>query len=315
MGVIVLIVLGYLFKWDWTGFNSGTSQITITSTSKVNYTATVSQPGKSLWDWLMLLGVLAIPVVVGLGAVWYTGQQEKVRDSEKTDIQRETALQEYITKMSELLLHEKLLDPSKTSIDQTRQLARARTLMALRRLDSNRKGILLQFLYDTGLISIGTPIIDLSTPAESVDITAVADLILVANLSEANLRDAYLPRAKLSGINLRKANLRRATLIGADLSAADLSEADLHGANLSGASLNTTKLFEANLSKANLTGANLRAAKISGADLRGANLTSATGITSDELEKNSKPAKEVIEEQKKNKSLEGTTMPDGSKHL
>src|SRR2546423_15020834 len=93
VGVIVLIVLGYLFKWDWTGFNSGTSQITITSTSKVNYTATVSQPGKSLWDWLMLLGVLAIPVVVGLGAVWYTGQQEKVRDSEKTDIQRETTLQ------------------------------------------------------------------------------------------------------------------------------------------------------------------------------------------------------------------------------
>ena len=63
------IFLAYWFDWDWTGFNSGTSQIkTITNTSKVNYTATISQPSKSLWDWLQLLAVLAIPIVVGIGA-------------------------------------------------------------------------------------------------------------------------------------------------------------------------------------------------------------------------------------------------------
>lgn len=80
-GVVVLLVLilfiflAYRFGWDWTGFNSGTSQFTITSTSKVNYTATISQPSKSLWDWLGLLAVLAIPVVVGFGVAWFTAQQ------------------------------------------------------------------------------------------------------------------------------------------------------------------------------------------------------------------------------------------------
>ena len=80
VGLIVLIILGYLFRWDWTGFNNGTSQITITSPSNGNYKATVSQPSKSLWDWLQLLAVLAIPVVVGLGAAWFTVQQGKVND-------------------------------------------------------------------------------------------------------------------------------------------------------------------------------------------------------------------------------------------
>jgi hypothetical protein len=28
--------------------------------------------GKTLWDWLQLLAALAIPLVVGFGAVWFT---------------------------------------------------------------------------------------------------------------------------------------------------------------------------------------------------------------------------------------------------
>ncbi len=101
---ILFIFLAYRFGWDWTGFNSGTSQITITSTSKGNYTATASQSSKSLWDWLQLLAVLAIPIVVPLGAAWYTSRQEKVRDRENSDNQRETLLLSYIDKMSELML-------------------------------------------------------------------------------------------------------------------------------------------------------------------------------------------------------------------
>src|SRR5215469_1530585 len=106
--LILFIFLAYRFGWDWTGFNRGTNQITITNASKGNYTATISQPSKSLWDWLQLLGVLAIPAVVGLGAAWYTAQQGKVSDKENTDNQREAALQAYIDKISELLLKEHL---------------------------------------------------------------------------------------------------------------------------------------------------------------------------------------------------------------
>jgi hypothetical protein len=152
VGLIVLISLGYLFKWDWTGFNSGTSQITITSTSKGNYTAIILQPSKSLWDWLQLLAVLAIPVVVGLGAAWYTVQQGKVNDRETTDNQRETALQAYIDKMSELLLaKDKPLRQSKPE-DEEQKIARVRTLTILPRLDAKRKRSVLQFLHESGLI-------------------------------------------------------------------------------------------------------------------------------------------------------------------
>jgi hypothetical protein len=114
--VVVLVLLLFIFSanrfgWDWTGFNSGISQITVTSGLKGNYSATISQPSKTLWDWLGLLAVLAIPAVVGFGAVWFTTRQSKSADAEHKDNQREAALQAYIDKMSELLLHEHLGDP------------------------------------------------------------------------------------------------------------------------------------------------------------------------------------------------------------
>ena len=37
-------------------------------------------PGKTLWDWLQLLGILAIPVAAVVGAAWYNQvQQERDR--------------------------------------------------------------------------------------------------------------------------------------------------------------------------------------------------------------------------------------------
>src|SRR6266851_4130541 len=107
---ITLIIIGYWF--DWTGFN-GYNKVTIAHTISGTNAGTVTkteeyQPGKALWDWLNLLGVLAIPVVVGAGTLWFTAQQGKVSDAENTDNQRETALQAYIDKMSELLVENQL---------------------------------------------------------------------------------------------------------------------------------------------------------------------------------------------------------------
>jgi hypothetical protein len=95
-----------------------------------------------------------------------------------------------------------------------------------------------------------------------------------ADLSWANLSGAYLIRINLLGADLRKANLSGADLRRANLRGADLSRADLSGANLSGANLRE-------------------------ADLSGANLTRAT-VTVNQLATT--------------KSLEGATMPDGTKH-
>lgn len=127
IGIIVLLVLfiasfigGYWLKWGWTGFSA-----------------------KTEWDWLNLLGVLAIPAVVGLGAAWYAAQQGKASDRENTDNQRETALQAYIDKMSELLLKEHLGertedDKLKPEYEQVRNIARVRTITVLTQLDARR---------------------------------------------------------------------------------------------------------------------------------------------------------------------------------
>src|SRR5712692_9201011 len=98
IALLVAFIGGYVFNWEWTGLSSYTPPV-----KDSNF-----QRGKTLWDWLNLLGVLAIPAVVGLGAAWYTAQQGKVSHRENKDNQREAALQAYLDKISELLLKEHL---------------------------------------------------------------------------------------------------------------------------------------------------------------------------------------------------------------
>src|SRR5262249_53079235 len=70
IAVIGLIAVAYTYHWDWTGLTSSprttiASEVTQPSNTKKVTTTIVDQPDKTLWDWLQLLGVLAIPVVVG----------------------------------------------------------------------------------------------------------------------------------------------------------------------------------------------------------------------------------------------------------
>lgn len=260
-GIVLLVAFigGYFFNWDWTGFSSY-----IPPVKDSNY-----QRGKTLWDWLNLLGVLAIPAVVGLGAAWYTAQQGKVSDRENTDNQREAALQAYIDKISELILHENLLDSVKAQ-----KIAEVRTTTTLRRLDAERKGSVVQFLKDAGLIN------------RNIEDNQLGDHGIVslygADLRGANLSGAFLLVADLSFADLREANLSQANLLGATLSKANLSGADLSEASMVGVDLHD----------ANLSGANLHGADLMGADLKG------TNVTSEQLEQAA--------------SLKGATMPDGS---
>lgn len=247
--------------------------------------------GKTLWDWLQLLGVLAVPVVVGFGAVWFTTRQSSVAEAENKDNQREIALQNYIDKMSELILEKKLLDSAEE--DKVRKIARVRTITVLAQLNARRIGYVFAFLREAGLMST-TPnscvvsLKDANLRAVKWGQAELTSAILSgAILSDADLSGAFLSQADLSRVRLRDANLSGAHLSQINLSGAILIRADLSGANLSGASLS-----EANLSQADLHEA----------DLTGANLNSATGITNEELEKQAK-------------SLTGATMPDGLKHL
>lgn len=294
--VIVVIILGYVLNWNWTGFNSEESKITRTTTSKGIITATESLPAKNFWDWLQPLGILAIPVVVGIGTVWFTTKQGQIRDAENKDNQQETALQTYIDNMSELLLHENLRGSAKE--DEVRKIARVRTLTVLRGLDTTRKASVIQFLREAGLIDKNKCIVDLSEAQ-----------LLEANLYKANLRGTDLHEANLGGANLSYTNLLYTNLRGADLTSAKLSEANMRGANLREASLfradlTRAKLFGAKLFGANLSEAELREANLSGADLQGADLRKA----------NLSRATVTMEQLKKAKSLKDATMPDESIH-
>jgi hypothetical protein len=200
--------------------------------------------GKTLWDWLQLLASLAIPIVVGFGAVWFTTRQGKVADAENKDNQRETALQAYIDKISELLLANRLSDSEEN--EEVRKIARVRTLTVLRSLDAERKGSVLQFLYESRLIEKGKNIIDLQG-ADLSDANLFKANLANANLTAANLTNANLTNAKLTVANLTNANLASATLTNTNLASADLARANLASADLTNADLTNANLFALNI--------------------------------------------------------------------
>lgn len=315
LAIIAFVVSVVKFGWDWTGFSSGASVVIKISTSKGATTATEVDPTKTLWDWLGLLAVLAIPIVVGFGAAWFTAKQGQVSEASNTDNQRENALQTYIDKMSELLIEKHLRQPQ--SEDEIRNVARVRTLTVLSRLDGKRKRSIIQFLEESQLIEL----INLS----GADLSET--LLVGSNLNKVNLSRANLSKTDLTGATLIGANLSFTNLQKADLSEADLSDANLAAANLSFARMMGTKLVRvklmgtymgnANMYNADLSDANLAKAKLSfplmggasidveGANLKDADLTNAVlkGAIVTEAS-----------QLKVAKSLKGATMPDGVIH-
>lgn len=192
--------------------------------------------GKTLWDWIQLL---IIPLVIAGVGYAFTFQQHQTDIQIAAAQQQQTTLDNYLDKMSELLLNAKLNDPSSGS--EIRVVAQARTLAVLRRLDSNGIQIVLYFLNESNLILKDQPIVHLNT----------------LNLSGDNLSSIRLPLSNLAGIDLSSTNLNGAYLFASNLSNANLSNTDLSNANLS----------ESDLSGAILSGANLNGTNLSKADL------------------------------------------------
>jgi uncharacterized protein YjbI with pentapeptide repeats len=295
IALLVVFIGGYFFNWDWTGLSSYTPPVNVSN----------FQRGKTLWDWLQLLGVLAIPVVAGIGAAWFSSVQQQ-RDQRLTreqhthdqnlaeqqanlereitlDKQREEALQAYIDKMSELLLREHLSESTEKD-DDARKMARARSLTLLRKLDAYRKRTVLQILYESRLIYKDNCIVDLNNAdlrganLRGIDLRR-ADLrgidLRGTKLNGANLSEVILIKTNLSGAILNRVDLRGADLRETDLNGAKLHGAKLHGAKLSRAILNSVDLSGADLSEFDLSGTYLDGAKLSGAKLSRANLSEA----------------------------------------
>lgn len=240
-----LILWGYGFSF--TGFN----QHPIPDSNHY-------QPAKSLWDWLQLLGIPA--VLAGGAAVFNHLLDARSRDI-ATDQQRETALQNYLDEMSKLLTDNHLRDSA--SEPTARDIARARTLTVLPGLDPIRKGRVLRFLYETGLIFRDNPIVDLCGANFSN-----------MRISETKLNSKYLEKTG-SRISLRKANLQGAIFRDASLEEVDLRDACLDGAYITYADLSGTWLCNASMKMARLHGSNLYQACLRGAQMEGVNLRGA----------------------------------------
>lgn len=292
VGLPVLVIGGYSLGWSWTGLGESHHSDTI-------------QPAKNFWDWLQLL---IVPLALAAATFWFGTQQNK-RDQRATEDREQAAvLEAYFDKIGELLLDKQLR--SSHDQDEVRQIAHARTLAALSRLNPGRKQILLHFLHDTGLFGKGPSIVSmeganlsgtkLSVSSTSSGSDSAGTYLINASYEEEQLEGVDLSEAQLGGANLRKANLKSANLRGALLISADLSEADLTEADLSGADLRFAKLCSANLMQATFKGANLESANLQGiykATFKGG------------------PSYDVIGQlEREAKSLRRAIMEDGSSH-
>src|SRR5947207_7705448 len=225
VAVAAFIVAAYTFHWGWTGLIGSPKKTIITEITQPSNTKKVTttiedQPGKTLWDWLQVLGVLAIPIVVGFGTAFFTRQQAKTSEANRNqqhdtemqiaeNQQQEELLRTYFDKISELLL-----DKEPSTDPKIQSIVRARTLAALHILNTERKALVLKFLEDSGLLQ------NVKGSLYRLDLSNI-------NLNSIDLSGANLSSSNLSGANLGSANLRDAWMPSADLSGADLYHANL----------------------------------------------------------------------------------------
>jgi hypothetical protein len=241
--------------------------------------------GKTLWDWLSLLGVPASLIILGYRLQQI--QQKRAEEAAKAlrerdekaakelrerdekaaqelrdlaaDETKEEVLQVYFDRVSVLLVEKNLLAISanrlhpggKELISSSLNVIRARTLSILQRFknDIERKNSVIGFLLEADIVN------KLKLDLSGADLSGV-------DLSHANLSHANLKSVNLSHADLGCANLYRANLVGANLCHANLVGADLVDADLRLADLRNTKFVGANLSGANVTEEQLKDAKL-----------------------------------------------------
>jgi uncharacterized protein YjbI with pentapeptide repeats len=246
---IGFIALGACAAWthtvpEWTGFGPG---------SKLP-----DDPlPRTLWDWLELI---IVPVAVAGGVAWLNRVQKQAEDARAKDRLRQAELVDYYGRLTDLIIEHKL--GSTDEKDGARTIAHALTLTVLPGLDGRRKGQIVRFLHEAGLINgktNGKPVINLAGADASK-----------ANLQRMRLRDAVmvefnLAESDLTETDLRGTDLAKSDLSGAVLLNADLSRTKLTGARLIGADLTRAKLNESVLAATDLTDAILNDADLTGA--------------------------------------------------
>jgi len=210
-----------------------------------------SSSGKTLWDWLSLLGV---PFSLTLLGLWFQSKQRSIQFEE----QREEVLQAYIDRISALLIDKNLMaiasnkersTDQKELLDASLHVIRAYTLSTLRRLDADasRRSNIIQFLTESEIF-----------------------YSLKLDLSGAYLRDTTLTGLELKNAVLDEVNFRHLTYRESAANIVRFCRADLRGADLRESEFCWSTFYEANLSYAKLTNSQFPEACLREANLRGA---------------------------------------------
>ena len=102
IGFTVAVLISHFLLWPGGfGFWGGKS-ITLEEGSQGTTKITTTDPGKTLWDWLSLLGV---PLSLAILGAWFQASQQKQANEEA----REDVLQVYFDRLSTLLVDKNLL--------------------------------------------------------------------------------------------------------------------------------------------------------------------------------------------------------------
>jgi Pentapeptide repeats (9 copies)/Pentapeptide repeats (8 copies) len=241
------------------------------------------RPAKTGWDWLQLL---IVPVALAtIGYFLNTAQSARDRRQEDAraaqaqaialDERRDQVLQDYLHRMDDLLLQDRLRESGARS--EVRGVARTLTLTALRRVDGQRKGEVVRFLWESGLIGPGVPVVSL-VAADLRDVELDHAELGGADLGGADLRRASLRGAGLDSVRFDTALLQDAVFSGATLAGDDFTGARLERASFRGVRMETAQDFRGEHRPVSFRGACLSGATFDGADLRSARLAAAGGV-------------------------------------
>jgi Pentapeptide repeats (8 copies) len=164
LGLIVLVVIG---SWGWDVL--------------VGYVEPKGPTGRK--DVVQVFALIVAGVVAFIGGIVGIANlfvaQRNLRQQRELGDQRaeEDALQAYFEQMGSLLTDQNLIS---TDRDDIKHLAEAQTLTVLARLDGERKGSVVRFLYGARLINRDQTIVDLSGA------TLTGTILIRADLRDAN---------------------------------------------------------------------------------------------------------------------------------
>lgn len=200
---------------------------------------------RKLWDWLDLL---IVPLsLIFLGWIYQSYEKSKADKKEKENQQNEI-LDSYFRTISDLINKSNLLDITKNK--ESKIIARTRTIIAVENLEGERKGQVLQFLYEANLID-----------DKKIN-------ILGANFREVQVSGIVLRKTTIKGVHFCDSDFENTFLDGSNFISCNFSNTNFNGSsmentNLEYSDLSNCKLTNIDLTKVNFEGANLNYADLS----------------------------------------------------